>query len=103
MPDPILPIDAMQSEQGKLEEGREGTKSSLASIEANGSSPREGLRRAAHKSALRDPGPGESGDNAVGIGGFLAYTQGGIKVSKRKRYRGASSRRREVQWRSTKR
>ena len=40
MPDPILPVDAMQSEQGKLEACREATKSSLASNEANGSSPR---------------------------------------------------------------
>jgi hypothetical protein len=40
MPYPILPIDAMQCERGKLEECREGTKNSLASIEANGSRPR---------------------------------------------------------------
>ena len=52
MPDSILPIDKMQIEQGKLEESRESVKSSLASVGANGPAHGEGLRRAAHNSAL---------------------------------------------------
>jgi hypothetical protein len=39
MPGSILPIDAMQIEQGKLEEFGESMKSSLAFVEANGPSP----------------------------------------------------------------
>lgn len=90
-------------EQGKLEEFREGVRSSLAFVEANG---RQAMMKIYVERLIAAP----LGSTTRRIGGqhcrergVPTLYSGGVKVSKRIRYRGASDRRQEVQWRMTER